>query len=119
MGEPQQACTMWMALDAADERNGCLRYTLGSAARGLRHREYSGVMGFSQAIVDYGRVDELHEVAIEAQPGDLVVHHSLMIHRAGRNETSDRNRRAVGAICYGVSAKLDRVAYEKRQLEIR
>jgi phytanoyl-CoA hydroxylase len=113
------ACTMWLALDDATRENGCLRYTLGSARRGMRSHEYSGIMGFSQHIVDYDLWDRSHEVAIEAAPGDLIIHSALMIHRAEGNETAELTRRAVGAICYGISARRDEAAYAAKARAIR
>ena len=49
---PGQAVTMWLALDAADEENGCLRYVLGSAhdAPAPRPHGFSGVMGTPRRI---------------------------------------------------------------------
>jgi phytanoyl-CoA hydroxylase len=100
MTEPMRALTMWLALDHADEANGCLRYVRGSASAGLRKHEYSGVVGFSQRIVDFdaGGADGAREVPVCAAPGDLIIHHAMQIHRAERNSTADRHRRAVGAI---------------------
>ena len=113
------ACTMWLALDDATRENGCLRYTLGSAQRGMRSHDYSGIMGFSQRIDDYSHWDRSREVAIEVAPGDLVIHSALMIHRAERNETADMTRRAVGAICFGISARRDEAAHAAKARAIR
>lgn len=66
---------------------------------------FSGVFGFSQTITDYDPAAE-NEIVMAAAPGDLVMHSSLMIHRAGRNRTEKRSRMAVGAIYYGESAKV-------------
>ncbi len=63
-------------------------------------------MGFSQGIPDFGSEDQSNEVAVPARPGDLLVHHSLMIHRAEAN-LSDRKRRALGLIYYSSIAKED------------
>ena len=53
---PGQAVTMWLALDAADEENGCLRYVLGSAhdAPAPRPHGFSGVMGAPRRIAAAG-----------------------------------------------------------------
>ena len=48
--KPQRAVTGWLALDPADESNGCLRYVRGSADGPLRPHGFSGVLGFSQTI---------------------------------------------------------------------
>jgi len=110
--------TMWLALDRADEDNGCLRYVVGSTADGLRPHDFSGVLGFSQTITDYGEADAAREVPIVAQPGDLIMHTALLTHRAGANLTKDRPRRAIGAIFYGASARVDRARHEARAREI-
>ena len=46
----ESGVTMWLAVDDADERNGCLRYVLGSAANGIRMHDFSAVLGFSQEV---------------------------------------------------------------------
>jgi phytanoyl-CoA hydroxylase len=109
-----QVCTAWVAVDAADEENGCMRYSVGSHLRGFDgmpagngggvrgarpHPE--GVPGFGLALRarDYRAEDRAMERAIVAQPGDLIVHHPLLVHRAEPNRTrgsSARRRRAVG-----------------------
>jgi len=118
---PDRAVTMWLALDAADELNGCLRYVLGSASDAAQPRPhgFSGVMGFSQQLLEYGGADEVRELAMRAQPGDLLIHSALLIHRADANASADRPRRAIGAIFYGASAVVDEAEYEARQLRIK
>eukprot|EP00927_Polykrikos_kofoidii_P071975 TRINITY_DN68154_c0_g1_i1.p1 TRINITY_DN68154_c0_g1~~TRINITY_DN68154_c0_g1_i1.p1 ORF type:complete len:296 (+),score=34.12 TRINITY_DN68154_c0_g1_i1:65-952(+) len=122
MINPQIAVTMWLALEPADEENGCLRYVRGSRSRGMRPHDFSGVMGFSQRITDFDETcpsDTSEEIVMVAQPGDLIVHHCLMVHRALPNRSLTRHRRAIGAIFYGESAVRDEDAYAKRALEIR
>jgi len=119
MIKPQSATTMWLALDPADDSNGCIRYVLGSSQRELRRHDFTGIYGFSQGISDFGGSDMACEVSLEAMPGDLIVHNSLMIHRAPPNSTLEQPRRAIGAIFYGESAKVDQEAYNERQAEIR
>ena len=49
---------------------------------------------------DYGtEADVLAEKVMAAKPGDLVAHNSAMLHRAGPNQSEDRQRRAIGFIC--------------------
>lgn len=40
MIDPQVAVTMWLALEHADDQNGCLRYSKGSHTRGMRPHSY-------------------------------------------------------------------------------
>ena len=46
--EPSHVVTLWMALDAVDAENGCLRYVEGSHLRGYRRHVRSKILGFSQ-----------------------------------------------------------------------
>lgn len=109
---------MWLALEAADEENGCLHYVQGSLQQGMRDHGFSDVMGFSQTILDYEASNE-DEIVMVARPGDLIIHHSLMVHRAGANASDTRSRRAIGAVFYGESAQTDMEKYEARQQEIQ
>ena len=105
--------TMWLALDTADESNGCLRYLPGSHLDGLRSHSRSQVLGFSQGINDYGsEYDCENETACPAQPGDLLAHHALTIHRADANQSTTRSRRALGFVFYGKSAREDAEAHD-------
>src|SRR5262249_16143455 len=82
---PPNVLTIWLALEPVDEEYGCLRYVRGSHSRGLRPHSSSKIIGFSQGITDYGPEDEAREVPILLEPGDVVVHHGNMIHRADAN----------------------------------
>ena len=76
-------------------------------------------MGFSQTLRAWDKDDSEREVAVPASPGDLLVHHSRMVHRAEPNRSASRHRRAIGAIFYAASAKVDEAAHQQRQAEIR
>ena len=121
--KPQRAVTGWLALDPADESNGCLRYVKGSAAKEIRPHHQSGVLGFSQCLKEYPQKakpeeDLRNEMLMVARPGDLVMHHSVMVHMAGKNETADRQRRALGFIYYAEECKVDEVAHAAYQKAI-
>ena len=109
--EPPQVITAWVALDTADEENGCLRYVSGSHRKGLRPHNASQVLGFSQGISDYGPQDESQEVAARLEPGDLTVHHGETIHRADPNQSADRSRRAFALVIRGESCKRNEERY--------
>jgi len=115
MLEPCRALTMWMALDRVDEENGCVRYLRGSHLDGMRPHGRTQTLGFSQGIVDYGKNETREEVPCPAQPGDLLAHHALTIHRADANLSLTRTRRALGFIFYGESAREDKLAHESYQ----
>ena len=110
---------MWLALDSADEETGCLRVQPRSHLRGLRSHSPSGTLGFSQFIPDYPNHQERQlEIALPAEPGDLLVHDAMTIHCANRNLSSDRDRQALGFIYYGASAKEDVEAQQSYQRQL-
>ncbi len=77
------------------------------------------VIGFSQGITDYGDEDIVAEEAMTAVPGDMLVHHSMIVHRADAN-LSDRTRRALGFVYWPQRAKQDTEradAYRKQLTE--
>ena len=120
MLKPCRALTMWMALDVVDEENGCVRYVRGSHERDLRPHGRTQTLGFSKGITDFGNEsDQRDEVACLANPGDLLAHHALTIHRADANASATRSRRALGFIYYGKCAREDVAAYQayKQKLE--
>ncbi len=109
---PNQAVTLWIALDVVNEENGCLRYVSGSHRDGVRPHGASNVLGFSQGLQDWSAADEAREVMQVLQPGDVLAHHSLTVHRADANR-SNRSRRAVGLVYYAASAKVDPAAHQR------
>lgn len=118
MLNPSVAVTMWMALEPADDENGCVRYVKGSHLKGMRPHGRTTTLGFSQEITDFGTdADLANEVSFSVRPGDLLVHHSLTIHHAYGNKSNTRSRKALGLIYFGESAKEDlkaKAAYQKR-----
>jgi phytanoyl-CoA hydroxylase len=115
MLEPNEGLTMWVALDHVNESNGCVRYIPGSHKRGVRPHGRTATLGFSQGVADYTDADRAAEVPLHAQPGDVLVHHALTIHRADNNN-SDRPRRALGLVYFARRAREDqekKEAYQK------
>jgi len=113
MLEPNEAVTMWMALEDVDEGNGCVRYVSGSHKKGMRSHGRTNVLGFSQGITDFGTAGDMEkEVYFPTRAGDLLVHHSLTIHWADPNRSEERTRRAMGFIYYAECAKEDKKAHE-------
>jgi phytanoyl-CoA hydroxylase len=110
---PPNVLTIWLALDAVDEENGCLRYVAGSHLRGIRPHARTGVLGFSQGITDYGPDDVAHEVPIHLQQGDAVVHHGNTIHRAEPNRSATRHRRGFAMVFKGISCRRDEQAFAR------
>lgn len=111
--EPPSVLTIWVALDAVDDENGCLRYVAGSHRRGIRPHQATNVIGFSQGITDYGADDTAQEVAVSLQPGDAAVHHGETIHRADANRSTTRSRRAFAMVFRGRSAQRNQSRYQR------
>lgn len=111
--EPPQVLTMWLALDAVDDENGCLRYVRGSHLLGIRPHQRTTTLGFSQGIFDYGKADRDGEVAIHAQPNDVLIHHGNTIHRADANRSATRQRRSFALVFRGVSCRRDEAAFAR------
>jgi phytanoyl-CoA hydroxylase len=113
MLEPNEAVTMWMALEPVDAENGCVRYIKASHNKGMRPHGRTTTLGFSQGISDYGEHEtEEDEIFFPTNAGDLLVHHSLTIHRADGNTCENRSRKAMGFIYYANKAKEDRTAHQ-------
>ena len=86
----------------------------------MREHQKSGTLGFSQGISDYTPEDKQKEVAIHAEPGDLIIHHSMTVHRANGNQAESRHRRAMGMVYYSADAEVasEKVAaYQQRLVE--
>jgi phytanoyl-CoA hydroxylase len=111
--------TLWMALDAVDEVNGCLRYAKGSQVAGIRPHGRSNILGFSQGITDYCPADIDREMAVFLQPGDVVAHHGNTIHRADANRSATRHRRAFAMVYRGASCQRDEPAFARYQAALQ
>lgn len=119
MLEPNEAVTMWMALEPVDEENGCVRYIKGSHKLGMRAHSKTNTLGFSQGISDFGSKNDLdNEVYFPTKAGDLLVHHSLTVHRADGNSSEHRSRKAMGFIYYADKAKENKKAHEEYALKL-
>ena len=110
---PSNVVTIWMALDKVDAENGCLRYVAGSHLNGYRTHAKSRILGFSQGISDYTPDDFTREVAVPLQPGDVVAHHGMTIHRADANMSATRHRRSFAIVFKGQSCQRDEAAYAR------
>ena len=88
---PDRTVTAWIALDDADERNGCLRYIAGSHLEGLLPHE--AVPGAPYHLVPPPEsIDTAREVLTPVRRGGVIFHHPLTLHTSGPNR-SERWRR--------------------------
>lgn len=106
--DPARGVQIFLAVtERLDEENGCLRYITGSHLQGPRKHGYSGVRGFALEISDFGPEDEAREALAELNPGDVVCHHPLIVHRALRNRSVNRSRVAFAIWFRGESARVN------------
>ena len=115
--KPQQAVTMWLSLGDADEKNGAVCYIPGSHKAGMREHNTTKTLGFSQGISDWSATDDENEVQMKAQAGDILVHHSLTIHRANANQ-SEKSRQSVGFIFYRQDVVEDKAAHDNYKAQL-
>ena len=108
--EPSDTLSLWVALDAVDGSNGCVRYVRGSHLKGLRRHSLSEHQAFSQTVADYGPDDRMAETSFDLEPGDLVAHHGQTIHRSFPN-VSGRRRWAFAMFFRSTRCKRDEEAY--------
>jgi hypothetical protein len=115
---PDTLCGAWLAIDHADEENGCLWMTVGSQHEpvypdcdGVTANGHRG-LGDIEPIYGASHTDETRngltrvarkyagrEVPVRAEPGDVVFFGGRILHRSHENR-SNRSRRAfVGHYC--------------------
>jgi phytanoyl-CoA hydroxylase len=88
--EPMNLVTCWMALDESTLENGCMRFLPGTHKGGpLPHRHLSGPHIVPEG---YEEFDLSQEVAVELQPGDCTLHHSLVLHQSTPNRSASPRR---------------------------
>ena len=103
---PNHAITMWFALEDVEPEQGCVNYVQGSHKYGMRAHGASGVLGFSQCILDFGNdFDRENTMSFPCKAGHLIAHHSLTTHWADGNSSKDKSRQAMGAIFYAERCK--------------
>jgi phytanoyl-CoA hydroxylase len=90
--EPGLIVGVWIALDPALKRNGCMELVPGSHLGGGVPHEHENDFNRCRIVESY--LDRSARIAIEMQPGDALIFHSLLHHFTEPN-TSDLRRRAV------------------------
>ncbi|MGH7319369.1 MAG: phytanoyl-CoA dioxygenase family protein [Candidatus Rokuibacteriota bacterium] len=91
--EPPFAVSAWLAIDDADEANGCMRFVPGSHRGGVLAHGKSGQAGNLLSIdqeVPRDLVDERRAVSIPLRAGQMSMHHGLMLHASHVNRSSRR-----------------------------
>lgn len=110
---PDTLCGAWLAIDRADEENGCLYFTEGSQnepvypTTGLEHRNHGDSLADLPVVANVSHTDEEvntlshvavtyrgREVAAVMNPGDVAFFGGHILHRSHRNRSPDRFRRS-------------------------
>ena len=108
--KPANAISLWMALDDADEENGCMRFVPGSQKAGEAGHQRAGEY-IAQLKAD---ADESLAVAVPLPAGSALFHHCQTLHNTQPNY-STRQRRAwvrhfvAGDVVQGDKSMADRV----------
>ncbi len=93
--QPADLVSIWIALDDADEENGCMNVIPGSHVSGVvEHSRAKTGDGNTSAILMTSQVDDSKAVSIPLAAGHAMVHHCLMFHTTLPNN-SNRDRRAM------------------------
>ena len=93
IGHRRKGATIWIALDRADEENGCLRYV-----RGTHRLDLPSKMG-----LDFNAESE-GAIAVEVNPGDAAIHSALTVHWSEPNR-SGRPRKAMSYFYWAASSR--------------
>ena len=102
--QPGTCMAAWMALDPADEENGCLRVVPGSHQLPLLCAEKADTtLSFTDVGVPVPA--GLEPVSVPMAPGDVIFFNGLLIHGSPPNTSADRFRRAITGHYIGASAR--------------
>jgi hypothetical protein len=106
---PLATCSVWIALDAVDGSNGCMRFIPGSHLRRelYRHRLSSRRNLVLEQEVVPEEFDQGQAVDVVLRPGQMSFHDVRMIHGSPAN-TSERRRAALILRYFPASAHFDR-----------
>jgi chlorinating enzyme len=89
--EPHNWVTVWLAVTDANEKNGCMRMLSGSHKEDLKYHEQkfdeNNLLTRGQTIQNIP-IDKTDPVILEA--GQVSLHHPLIVHGSGLNQSKDR-----------------------------
>jgi phytanoyl-CoA hydroxylase len=110
---PDTLCGAWLAVDRADEENGCMWFTPGTQHEpvyptvGLERQNHGDTLGDLAVVENVSNTDESvntlvrvaakypgQEVAAIMDPGDVAFFGGHVLHRSHRNRSTNRFRRS-------------------------
>ena len=86
-----QHVTAWLALSDASLESGCMQFSAGSHKRGQLAHGYgvaASVNDANQFIPNPGQLGAIADCSL--QPGEFSLHHTLLVHQSGPNNSRDR-----------------------------
>lgn len=106
--EPMETVTVWVALDASDEENGCMKYLPGTHKGGFLQHYQSEADGLvlNTTIVE-SELDAARARCVELQPGQVSMHDAFLVHGSAPN-TSTRRRAGLTLRYMPASVRYDR-----------
>jgi ectoine hydroxylase-related dioxygenase (phytanoyl-CoA dioxygenase family) len=85
------AITAWVAFTASNRANGCVRVLPGTHKSVLKHEnmtDENNMLGRKEFVVE--AVDETQAVDLALEPGEMSLHHALIVHGSETNRSGDR-----------------------------
>jgi ectoine hydroxylase-related dioxygenase (phytanoyl-CoA dioxygenase family) len=109
---PLATCTVWVALEASDRENGCLRVIPGShdPAQLIEHEREEG--GALTQRLGPDAFDEAKAVDVELAPGQMSLHDVYLIHGSAAN-VSDRRRAGLAIRYMPATSLFDRQMFQR------
>lgn len=86
--EPMDVITIWFAITASLPSNGCVRVIPGSHRSGLHNHSPERKDNYILNQADPDAFDENQAVDLVLSPGDVSVHHPLLLHGSNPNESN-------------------------------
>ena len=112
--DPPEALTLTVAVDPSTCDNGVLVCQKGSHKLGFLPHKPSGLMGFSQMLIETPDKKRYPEVEIRMDPGDVCLHAVGTVHRSDANRT-DQSRRQLGIGAHSSRARVDPIMLARRK----
>lgn len=103
LSKPEGA-TAWLALSRSGPESGCMQVLPGSHGRQLDHLDTEdprNMLGAREAVCQ--QVDHSVSRPLQLEPGQMSLHHPLVLHGSARNTTTDRR---LGFVIRYVSAEV-------------
>jgi len=116
--QPPDVLICTIAIDESTPENGALTVQKGSHKIGVQPHRASGVMGFSQTLVEPLDLKQYPEVELCMKPGDICLHHTNVVHRSGANTTA-KSRRQLGIQYLSSLAQRDEAGWAHYQADLK